>query len=266
MGDLIILGDHNNVNNAGGGINQNGTTIEKGIGVDYLINVSESLKKFGLSEAYHWLFIIKLNGINITGPKLLEKYQSFNNNSFTGIALNSINVVRTKAKDGEVKFEQLFNEPKLSTLHIETALRLSKNSIQFEYAQYKLNDDLRTNFCGELLPSLLLLYFCKILYGDKKTDIEILIETTVKGKLAFEAMGINYFNFKRSIFSTYLMSEKHTINETITDFENDTIIEILDKVVEGFSASSQLSEIPFLSIDAPRQQSSLEVIKSTIFK
>lgn len=263
MSTININGDNNIVTNAGGDINQNVATNVTGAitGLSSLIDVSEGLKKFGLSDVYHWLFTVKMNGKNISAPQLHKQYVRFNDNAWTKGILNFINIATTKATLSEVKYEYQYNEP---NYHIEAALSLSKNNIQFEYAQYKPKD-LMTNFGGELLPSLLLLYFCETLYSDSSNvDIEILIETTVHGKLYFQANGINFFNISRSM-NTYAMSEnKHTINERITNFDNTTVIDVLEKIVEGYASVSRTN--PFLGIDASAQQKTLNNIRDTVFK
>jgi len=266
MGDLNINGNNNVVNNAAGDINQNVATNGNGISAEtsFLINVAESLKKFELSDVYHWIFIIKMNGKNISAPKLLEKYKEFNNNFFNKNILTLINIQTTKTTVKEVRYEYLLKEPGVKNYRLETALSFTKSNIQFEYAQYK-SDTLRTNFTGDLLPSLLLLYFCKTLYSDNENiDIEITIEASANSMVYFQAMGINYFKIKGSV-NTYTLSEnKHTIEQRITDFENGTMIDILEKVVEGYSSISISN--PFLAIDVKAQDKTLDIIKEFVFK
>lgn len=262
---ININGDNNNVNNAGNDINQNALTIQQGSRrASSTINVKEGLKKFGLEDAYHWLFVIKMNGKNITAPQLHKQYVRFNDNAWTKTILNYINIEATKAIASEVRYEFLYKEPNVSNLHTQTALIFTKDTIQFEYTKYN-SKNLQTNFGSELLPSLLLLYFCETLYdGDYNINIDVHIETTTYGELHFNKMGDNFIKIIAD-WNTYTLSEeKHPITEKITDFKNATMIRILERVAEGYSSISKTN--PFLTIDSDVQDQTLDIIKNTAFK
>src|SRR5690606_15038745 len=87
----------------------------------------------------------------------------------------------------------------------ETALLISKNFIQYEYAQYKSKTDLNTNFITEGFPALLLLLFGMSLYSNEKVNIDTTIKITTSGTLNF-IPNSNLISVYSNFISTYVLN------------------------------------------------------------
>ena len=271
-----INGDYNIVNIALGNIDQKGVAINSDVKksteqtLSYAIDVQEGLSKYALTFYSRWAFRIKLNDKSQSAPALLKKLEEYKDSSTLAktilTVLNKFN--RTKNIASEVEYRELYSEPSMTSLHKETVLRLSKNEIQFETASYKSNDTLNTNLNAELFPSIVLLYFCKTLFQQSKPNIEISAELSTNHELVFIPVGqLVLLSVNRSVQSTYsLVNETHRVDEKISDFENSTIIDLMDKVVECFASNSPTSPVPFLSIDSDNQTLALNSIQKLLFK
>ncbi len=264
----IINGSNNVINIASGNISQSDIVINSNVtksGVSkitddlLLIDTTKSLDECNLAVYHHWVCKITLNGKPFSPQSLFRKLNEFSNNHFKKQVLSILSFGERHTTSNSIQLKFPLKDAGAINHYKEIALSIRQNELQFEFAQYKSKDYLLTDFNQEFLPSYLLLCFCKTLFPQFDYDIDFSIRISTTGKLNFVTNN-NFFSIQNTLDTYVLDNATHNYQTKIKNFNDETIIELMQGVIECFCGESKHNKSPFLVIDEANQSIAIEYI------
>ncbi len=232
-----------------------------------LINIEESISKCNLKYYEHFSATLRFSGRNITVPVIFQTLSELQGNLLFKMFLQIFNpIFRKSSSSQEIIFKDVLRDKGVINHFGESILKISPNTITYEYAQYKNEATLMTNLDVEIKPLLALLMMSSRLFKGNKPQIEVHIDLSTNGELHYMNQPGNLFSVEHSMNSFILNPEIFQTSKVLHDLEIENIMDLMEEIIHGFSIKEAYPNTskPFMQLDRTNQATALNYINTQL--
>jgi hypothetical protein len=232
----------------------------------FLIDVQRDMALSKLPFYYH--FAVKLNTFD-REFSVAELHRHFEHelNSFTKKTFLPIFYTQNRKSQGsarEMKYEVGLKDSGAVNHFKHSMLVFKPKQIEFEWAQYRSNEEINSNLNEEVGGLLTLLITLKSLYGKDPMGVQAEIAINCNGKLFFYLMD-SIFSIKGHMVSYYL-DPPVNIKKAVKTIATAELMALMQDICDSFVAEPIpfMNIDPFMTIEPNNQKIALETLKNRI--
>lgn len=232
---------------------------------NFLLSVTDGQTLSGLPYYSHFSMRIALSGNTFSTPSLYRELQKFFSQPIQRRFLTIFNRAYEQPISSEtITYLAPFAAGGYTNVWHSYILQLQENSIRFEHIELYSQKLLVTSMDNELQPLLVLLLFCQFIYNNTQLHINLDIDLATNADLTFHRQSIICKTVPTYV-SHRLNPSKLQFSKVLKDTSNQTLLAMMQKIMEKFVASEQdfLSGSPFIEIDQTEQNRVLDTLKET---
>jgi hypothetical protein len=233
----------------------------------YLIDVQADRSQRQLEYFFHSAVTIKFQGAGLSAAKLyrwLNEYFNDARKSFFYLNVLNEHYRNRSAFSGEVAFDIPLHDEAAVNYAKHTAMKITEDQIQIEFANYYSNREHNSNLQEELGPMLSVLLALPALKLSAEASIEVSYDYQTNGKLMFYNM--NSILAADTYMQVFYLDKPIAVKKVFKKIDDDDLLELLQEIADTF-VNEPLpfqKNHPFMAFNRNGQLQTLNFIRGRI--